>query len=106
MSKKYLLSYKDNYADEFNVEGFQLMTEGDLENFKSKAIKCFDELGGYDFCIGSNETLRYDDHADFMSYITIKEISDIEYYVMRTVLDSFYFGFFPDIHDFYDEHKD
>lgn len=71
--KNVLIEFNDNWADEMDVSGFSVCTIEEWE--KNKAlIEAY--TGEIILCIGTNEELEFDNGNDFLSHLTITEISD------------------------------
>ncbi len=64
------LQFSDNYADEFNVEGFSVMSTEDWETFKSNIKDGFLSYG-----FGTNEGIEYESKEDFLRNIKVKSIT-------------------------------
>lgn len=79
MSKYYLMKFKNDYCDEFEVQGFSLIT---LEHYKIYKF-VFDNQDKYtesfDIGFGSNEDLYFENLSEFLDCITVFEISTNDY---------------------------
>ena len=92
MEKYYLLTFSDNYADEFDANGSVIIDEDQYKYFYSvveQAVKTedyskLDEDYTYDICVvlGSNEYIEYEDIADLMNQIKCTELTEEEYNVL------------------------
>jgi hypothetical protein len=73
--KYYLVKYEDNYADEFDIQGFRIFTEVELKAFKTlvKTAKYPQEV-----YFGTNESISYDSFTDYMSRLDIEEVTEEE----------------------------
>lgn len=91
----YILKYKDNWADEIDVDGTIYLTE--LERIKFEGA--LDEFGNGDFYIGTNEWIAYDSKEDLMSKIRIIDIAEGQLEVLFE-LDMLVTGFGRSIYDF------
>lgn len=92
--KMLLLQYSCNYADEFDVEGFIVMSESDWEEHKAMAAKIFEKRGrSIEVYFGTNEDVSYYDLEDYMRSFVVKELTEAQFQVLKDL-----FG----IH--YDEH--
>jgi hypothetical protein len=101
--KQFLVKYDNNYADEFDLEGFYVM-EGESKKDIQKQLLCteYDEEGektGEEFTnfpferyFGSNECIEYEDKKDYLSCFTIEEITLEE----SNVLNKLFGGGFGD----------
>ena len=65
-----LIEYHDNYADEFNVFGFNVFTKEDWEIYKNNIPKKSIHVG-----FGTNEDNNYPSKEDFLKTLTVKEIT-------------------------------
>lgn len=64
----YLLIYGDNFSDEFDVEGFTLMSTEDFVRWSDTLYELRDWMDKghqYDFYFGTNEWIEYDNFAEF-----------------------------------------
>lgn len=91
--KKYLVKYKDIWADEIYVEGFALVTE-EYKEF-------FDNLTDEDFplihVLGWNQSIKYQNISELVKCYTWTLIEDSEYLIIKGLLGSdFGCFYFPD----------
>lgn len=73
-----LLTYRDNYADEFDVFGVDavMMNETEYQKFMTNLERSKEELTGeYELYFGTNEWITYEDVTDFLQRVSVKEIS-------------------------------
>ena len=90
-NKYYLIRYKGNYADEFNVESFSVETEDEYNEFMN-AVKIVGDNDGYiSINVGTNESIEYDDINEYTYDLTITEISESDYETFKK-LDLLFFG--------------
>jgi len=70
---KLLIKFSDNYADEFDVDGFRVMTSEEWEEYQAfvKGI-----AWPQAFYFGTNEGIEYDTADDLLRNYTVEEISD------------------------------
>ena len=68
-----MLVYKDDYADEFDVEGFAFLKEDDWEYIKREASETSFPR---DIGFGSNESIEYDTHEQFISMFKVAPITE------------------------------
>lgn len=72
---KYIVIFKDNHKDEFDVNGFKLMTEKESDKYEELALSI-----NYEFEFwANNECLTYVNGEDLLSRIEFKSISNEEY---------------------------
>lgn len=107
MSKQYLVKFEDNWADEFDVQGFQIMNQEELDSY----FNAIDNYGYFMpgereiFYFGTNQSLGWDSKEDFLSCLTITEISEEQANTIKELLSTNY-GIFPDIEVFWTIKKD
>lgn len=104
MNNLFLVKYKDNWADEIDVEGCQVMTENEFHNYFNAAKKAFNECNCINFYIGSNESIEYENYEDFIKSIQIINISKDAYEVLQK-FNLYDYGIFPRwiFDDYYEE---
>jgi len=86
---KYLVIFSDNHNDEFDVNGFRLMTEKEVDSFEEIANSIT-----FNFDYHANtESLTYANGEDFLSRIEIKVINNEEYQSLNKLFDG-QFGIF------------
>jgi hypothetical protein len=72
---KYLVIFSDNHGEEFDVNGFRLMTEKEADKFEDLANNINFEFHYY----ANSECLSYSNGEDFLSRIEFKPVSNEEY---------------------------
>jgi hypothetical protein len=72
---RYVAIFTDNHNEEFDVHGFKIMTEREVENFEELAMSITWEFS----YLANDEALNYLNGEDFLSRIEFKEISKDEY---------------------------
>lgn len=110
MSKFYYIQTSDNYADEFDVDGFCVLTEKDYLECKARTEKALEEHfkvsadkknrygrgGEYEYYFGTNEQLLWSSASEYWSVIKVKEIQEDQYKTIKEVIGSYYGTcFFP-----------
>ena len=99
-AQKYLLvKYEDNWGDEMDIYGVQLMTGAEFEALKNDIIMKIDfptECG-----IGTNEEMQYNSARDVIRSMTAIEIAESTFNDLRDKFTSF--GKFPYVEDDGDE---
>lgn len=78
---KYLVVFTDNHGEEFDVHGFKVMTEKEVNDFEDLAMSI---TWSFDYYANS-ECLYYLNGEDFLSRIDFKEITKEEYDVFIKV---------------------
>lgn len=94
----YKVNYSSNYADEFDVNGFQVFSGEELNSFVNDIKKTFKE-GEYTHNIGTNECIEYSTMKDLVATFTVQKLTETQYKVLDE-LDLLSTGMFPDIDDF------
>jgi len=106
-TRKYLITYSDNWADEMDIEGFGICESDsklNIDEYLSDFKHGFKIAGSFIYCIGTNEEIEYDSFEDFKSKFTIKEITDEQYKVLYKL--NIPTGFFPEPRDeWYDDNE-
>lgn len=72
---RYLAIFTDNHGEEFDVHGFKVMTEKEINYFEELATSI---TWNFDYYANS-ECLSYSNGEDFLSRIEFKEITKDEY---------------------------
>lgn len=132
MAKKNLLvRFSDNYADEFDVDGFKVYTPEEWEDVKEGAKKVFAKVEkkniaeklrittlklqdpkGYhyfreseeEFYFGTNEAVIYSSYADWLSSYTVTEITPGQENTLDLLFGSTSYGYGIFIEpEYYDE---
>lgn len=78
---KYLAIFTDNHGEEFDVHGFKIMTEKEVNRFEELASNITWDFSYY----ANSESLNYSNGDDFLSRIEFKEISTSEYESLEKV---------------------
>ena len=83
---RYLVTFRDNHMEEFDVNGFKIMSEKELSKFEELANSITWEFAYY----ANNEALVYSNGEDFLSRIDYKEITKDDYDVIDKVFGEEY----------------
>lgn len=86
---KYLVIFSDNHGEEFDVNGFRLMSEKEADKFEDLANNINFEFNYY----ANSECLSYSNGEDFLSRIEFKSISNEEYEILNKMFGN-QFGMF------------
>jgi len=78
MTKYLLVKFDSNYADEFDVSGFTIMSQAAWEKHKVDAAKRFDSGCELEAYFGTNESLSWSHYDDYIKSFDVKELSDDE----------------------------
>lgn len=106
----FLVRFRDCWADEFDVEGFCVMSDDEIEVWKSRFKVIFDRNEVYTYSFGTNEEIDYSSFDQFISNFSFCEISEEQAETLKTFgfVDTFYaekdqeiikFGDFPMVDD-------
>lgn len=68
----YLIIFKDNWADEFDVEGFYIVNEEE----KDTMMSCLDNAVGREIYFGTNEFFEYQTKREVAETITVTPLSN------------------------------
>jgi hypothetical protein len=93
-----LLKYEDDYADEFDVYGFMLMTDEEWNKFE-KVIDCMEDFP-QEFYFGTNEQIIYENKENVKRAFKPIRISLEDAKVIKKLFGNQYnddvnFGFIP-----------
>lgn len=114
MSKYFLVSYKEDYADEFYVYGMKVFTESEYNSFVrnqryARHLEEKDELVRGDWneielYFGTNEWLSFETVNEIIEALNVREITEQEFNTLKNLgLNSFgdqtIFDFFECIRD-------
>lgn len=84
-----LVSISADYADEFDLNEWMVMTVGEYKNMAEKLNGYENEIEWY---FGTNESLSYSDGEDLLSQLSIKKISQEEANVLNDLFDGSFDG--------------
>lgn len=91
---KYLVKYRADYADEFDVHGFTVMSDKGWSFNLNKLMKS-DEP--YELCFGTNESIEYEKRSDMLKDLTATPISSFEAIAIKNAFGQLPFGIFPEL---------
>lgn len=72
------VKYRDNWADEMDINGFALVTNRNWQILLDKFRVFIGARIGWEFGIGTNEEIEYRSYDHWFSKFTIVELSDDE----------------------------
>lgn len=78
MSKLLLVTFDDNYADEFNIYGFKVMYERDFLKMMDRTRDIIEGNSSTEYYFGTNEYVQYSSFEEYENALTIKEITQDE----------------------------
>ncbi len=90
-----MMIFDKNWADEFDVKGFEVLTEAEYMEFTAAVNKL--EYPA-DFHFGSNEAIEFDDANEILNSFKIKMITDKQHAFLRETFNLTYgnrWGFSP-----------
>lgn len=82
--------FEDNWADEFDVRGWQLFTSEDWQEFR----KDFDVDSEFTVYVGSNQYIDYDEARDVLNQIQLFEVTEDEFNTIKRIFGG-HSGRFP-----------
>ncbi len=88
--KMLLLSYHNNYADEFDLDGFTVMSESAWEEHKAMAAKIFEERHSVEVYFGTNEDVSYYDLGEYVGSFKVKELTEAQFQVLKELFGVHY----------------
>lgn len=74
-----ILKFKDNWADEMDVEGYEVITLGQLRYFIEKAEEYFSNNNSLEYYFGTNEYIEYTSSTELLSKYSILDITETDY---------------------------
>ena len=103
---KLLVIFKDYWADEMEIEGFDILTK---EEWEYKKLELQHTQFPQEVGLGTNESNDYESAEQFLSMFKAVPISDKEEKIFRGIFGNYHFGTFPMIEgeapeSFYEKH--
>jgi hypothetical protein len=98
----YLVKLRKNYADEFDVYGFAVLTEEEWVTFQQQVRDDFSYSEHY---FGTNEYLEWDSAEQYLKSLEVKEIDEIAYAVLINLFGQEYGKFIVPTGSAYDEEE-
>lgn len=97
----YLIKYCDDYADEFEVEGFMILNGKQMDEWESKfeeLRKCFNNHCNFEFYFGTNEWVDYSSFEDFNKAFDTQKITKNEAVFLSKLTNNFgTYGIIPTV---------
>lgn len=92
MEDKILVFTEANYADEFDIYGFEIIDRKRWETFLEKAEEFLsgEESSSMELYFGTNESILFEDMRDVEDFFSIKEITEEEYAVIKKLFGEDY----------------
>ncbi len=93
-----LVKFEDNYADEFDVEGFKTFTPEEFESWERKLKLVFDHENHVEIYFGTNEYCGYCSLLEYQSCLTISSIfaTDVDFIRAHITTSEYGYGHFLD----------
>ena len=106
MGKKLLIIFEDNWADEMDIQGFDILTK---EHWEYKKLELQHTQFPNEIGIGTNQFIDYDTVEEYLKQFKVTPISNNEEEFLQKYFDKYSFGIFPLIEgeapdEFYEEH--
>ena len=86
---KVLIKWEDNWADEMDIVGFQIMED---KEWKAMKAALEDVENEFTVCIGTNEEIDYKNGQALLDTLTVKKLSTEEYKTIKRLFGE-EFGF-------------
>ena len=85
---KILVKFDCNYADEFDMYGYKIMTTEQWEALKAKAKAFWEENPGYEVesYFGTNEAFTWESYAEWLGAYEVQEVSEADLEVLTKIL--------------------
>lgn len=90
MAKYYLMKFKSDYCDEFEVQGFSLITLEHYKMYKFVVDNQDEHTDSFDIGFGSNQEIYFENLSEFLDHITVFEISTNDYRSINAYFGSDY----------------
>lgn len=99
---KLLIRFRDNWADEMDLDGFQIMTTTEWNDYKDKliSIKC-----SFEVYWGTNESNEYESGRVVLDHLSVTEITHEQGEFIESIFGTWY-GNFPDLNQILDYVKE
>jgi hypothetical protein len=80
--KFYLVKYEDNWADEFDIYGFEIFNQRQFD-FLNVVINDIRKVGDFEYYFGTNEYIDYTSVQGVRNALEFKEISKEEFETLK-----------------------
>lgn len=87
MSKLLLVTFSDNYADEFDIHGFKIMAESEYEELLETAERAIKQSPGEEHYFGTNEYVSYESFSEYKGTLSARKISVEEAQIIARLFD-------------------
>ncbi|MEY4572904.1 MAG: hypothetical protein RLZ10_2161 [Bacteroidota bacterium] len=88
----HLVQFSDCWADEFDVEGFCVMSNEEIADWKQRFEEIFDKYGEYEYSFGTNEGIDYKNIDDLMRNFVFIPIDEVSANLLKGCFTSTYYG--------------
>ena len=78
-----LLKFEDNWADEMDVEGCEVITLERLKYFNERVEAYFLENDSLEYYIGTNECIEYTSAGELLSKYSVLTITETDYQTLN-----------------------
>lgn len=96
MSKEYVLvQFESDWSDEFDVYGSEVMTKEKYERYINDLTEKWKDGITVECYFGTNEGFTWDNISDYIDCLTVKDISEEEYNIIKRLFGKHY-GHNPD----------
>lgn len=78
-----LLKFEDNWADEMDVAGYEVITLRQLEHFNKRVEAYFSENDSFEYYFGTNEFIEYNSAIELLSKYSVLTITETDYQTLN-----------------------
>lgn len=79
----YLVKYEDNWADEFNIYGLEILDQRQYDFLNMVIENVIDKVGEFNYCFGTNEDIDYKSTARIRKALTFQSITKEEFETLK-----------------------
>lgn len=90
MSKYYLMKFNSDYCDEFEVQGFSIITLDEYKMYQFVVDNQDKYTNSFDIGFGSNQEIYFENLSEFLSCVEVSELSINDYRGISSQLGSSY----------------
>lgn len=83
MEEKLLIKFNSDWADEFDVSGFMVISFKDWQNHITNVAKQFLSTSEIEVYFGTNESMTYESLLNYINKFTITPINSEEFLVLK-----------------------
>jgi hypothetical protein len=90
-----LVKFSSDWADEFQVEGFQIMeNQAEVDRWKEGVCKAIER--GAEFSFGTNQYFFWESDKEFLRCIETKALSDFDMEELGRIFGAYHHGWVPE----------